>query len=81
MPVRTRLALLAPVTPTPAGVLLNERVPCSTVRVMLRLRSATLGSRSASTSATLMPPMARGMSSWPFWVPGRAFTGASFCST
>ncbi|MNW15102.1 hypothetical protein D3C71_2135130 [compost metagenome] len=72
---------MAPVTVTPGTVAPRNKVPLSTLKVTLRLRLATFGSRLASKSATLIPPMLSGTSSWPFWVPGRVLTGASFCST
>ncbi|MCY1410853.1 hypothetical protein D9M71_262300 [compost metagenome] len=81
LPVRVRLALFAPLTVTPGGVADSDRVPFCTVRVTCRVRSAAFGSRLASMSATEMPAIGSGTSSRPFWVPGRVFTGASFCST
>ncbi|MNO81029.1 hypothetical protein D3C76_722540 [compost metagenome] len=81
MPVRVRLALFAPLTVTPGGVAESDRVPRSTVRLTCRARPAVSGSRLASMSATEMPEIGSATSSRPFWVPGRVFTGASFCST
>ncbi|MNU11856.1 hypothetical protein D3C72_2600380 [compost metagenome] len=54
---------MVPVTVTPGTVTPRDKVPLSTLRVTLRLRSAAFGSRLASTSATLIPPMLSGTSS------------------
>ncbi|MNJ05403.1 hypothetical protein D3C73_1666910 [compost metagenome] len=48
---------MAPFTVTPGTLTPRDKVPLSTLKVTLRLRSATFGSRSASMSATLIPPM------------------------
>ncbi|MNR10222.1 hypothetical protein D3C85_1264590 [compost metagenome] len=57
LPVRVRLAVFAPLTVTPGTVASRNSVPWVTLKMMLTARSLTFGSRSASTSATLMPAM------------------------
>ncbi|MNX84080.1 hypothetical protein D3C86_1158630 [compost metagenome] len=81
LPVSVRLAVLAPMTVTPGTVAPRNNVPWVTVRMTLIARSLRFGSRSASRSATLMPPIFSTTSSWPFCVPGRVLTGASLSST
>ncbi|MDT4877013.1 hypothetical protein FQZ97_1125030 [compost metagenome] len=80
-PTSTRFAVPAPVTVTPVVAPVSVRVPRRTPRLTWIARLFTSGSRSASMSLTVIPGMARGVSSKPRWNPGRLFTGASLSST